>query len=258
MLVAALGSPRADGPQDPLLEARVQYNQRNFDQAIQAAERARELPGQADGADLVAGRAYLERYRQTASTDDLVHAREHLRRINPEGFGLRERVELGIGLGAALYYEGFPGAAAGVFESVLEDSSGLDTGSREGVLDWWASSIDREARPRPDLERQTIYQALLDRMHLEIATNPASTVAAYWIVAAAAGQGDWEAAWGAAQAAWVRAPLMGERGIVLRADVDRLVREGIAPERAKTHARPPDILLTEWEAFKEKWARPSS
>jgi hypothetical protein len=247
-------APSAAQPQDPLIEARVLYNQRDFDRAIAAAEAARELPGQADAADLVAARSLLERYRGSADAEDLTRARERLRRIGAERLGPRERTEYTIGIGATLYFEGSAGAAADVFASVLADGT-LGSDTREGVLDWWASSIDRDARPRLEAERREIYKTLRDRMRVEIGANPASTVAAYWLAAAAAGQGDWEAAWGSAQAAWVRAPFMTDHGVLLRADVDRLVRQAIAPERAKTRAEPPSVLLADWESFKEKWTR---
>jgi hypothetical protein len=123
------------------------------------------------------------------------------------------------------------------------------------VLDWWASAVDREARPRPDIERQALYQKVLDRMEAELVANPASGVAAYWLCAAARGQGDLRAAWDAAQAAWVRAPLTIDRGATLRADLDRLVQRGIVPDRARVLAQPPDVLLKEWERFKEQWEK---
>ena len=42
-----------------------------------------------------------------------------------------------------------------VFDSVLLEPTTLLTGdARERVLDWWASALDREARPRPEIERQ--------------------------------------------------------------------------------------------------------
>ena len=253
LLVATVATAAPEDAKDPLIRARLLYNQREFDQAIAAAEQARAVPGVADSADLVAARAYLERHRESAQADDLISARERLRRINPERLGPSERVEVVIGLGAALYFEGTPGAAAAVFLSILTANDGLEARARDGVLDWWASALDREARPRPDLERQAIYQKILDRAQAEIGSNPASAVAAYWLAAAAAGRSDWEAAWDAAQAAWVRASLTIDHGAMLRADLDRLVQRSIAPERAKMRAQPPEELLAEWESFKEKW-----
>ena len=72
--------------------------------------------------------------------------------------------------------------------------------------------------------------------------------AAYWLAAAARGQGDLQAAWDAAQAGWVRAPLATDRGVTLRGDLDRLMQRGIAPARAKALAQPPDAVRLDWES----------
>ena len=79
--------------------------------------------------------------------------------------------------------------------------------------------------------------------------------AAYWLAAAARAQGDVQAAWDAALAAWVRAPLTLDRGVNLRADIDRLVLRAIVPDRAKVTAQPPETLRQQWEVFKERWTR---
>jgi hypothetical protein len=237
---------------DPLDRARALYNQRQFQAAVNAADEARKLPQQANGADLIAARAYLERFRESSSPDDLVRARERLRGISPDKFSPRERIEFIVGLGETLYFEGSSGAAA-VFESVLVSGGDLADDARERVLDWWASALDQDARPRPEIERQTVYQRVRDRMVLELAANPASGTAPYWAAAAARGQGDLQAAWDAAQAAWVRAPLTHDHGLTLRHDLDVLVQKAIVPERARILGRAPDSLMTEWEAFKAMW-----
>jgi hypothetical protein len=87
----------------------------------------------------------------------------------------------------------------------------------------------------------------------EVGNRPASVAAAYWLAAAARGQGDVQAAWDAAQAGWVRAPL-ASGGAALRADLDRLVLRGLVPDRARVLALPPEALRLEWERFKERWA----
>jgi hypothetical protein len=260
LLFVVLAAPTlaADPPKDPLARARVFYNERLFSEAIAAAEEARGAPERADSADLVAARAYLERYRVSAAEDDLAQARIRLGRIDPKGFNVRERAELIVGLGQALYYDGAPGAAADVFASVLDapsDPGAAGFDGRERVLDWWASSLDRDAQPRPDIERQTIYQKVRDRMRSELGWNPASAVAGYWLSAAARGQGDLQAAWDAAQAAWVRAPLAPDHGAAVRGDLDRLVTRAIAPERARALAQPPEAIREEWEKFKAKWEK---
>ena len=251
--VLALGPGPAWAADDPLAHARLLYNQRQYEAAVRAAEQARMTPARADAADLVAARAYLERFRETAGSDDLTNARDRLRRLDPQKLGPRERAEYVVGLGETLFFEGAFGAAATVFDSVLNSRDALAGDARERVLDWWASAIDREARPRPDIERQGVYQRIRRRMDEELATHPASGAAAYWIAAAARAQGDLQAAWDAAQAGWVRARLATDKGAALRADLDRLVLRAIVPDRAKATAQSPDTLRAEWERFKESW-----
>jgi len=109
-LVAATARPSfAD---DLLARARSLYNQKEFGAAVTAAEQARLTPAHADAADLVAARAYLERYRASAASDDLTNARDRLRRIDPQRFQPRERMEYVVGLGEALYFDNAYGAAA--------------------------------------------------------------------------------------------------------------------------------------------------
>jgi hypothetical protein len=254
LMFTGLPAHAAD-PRDLLARARVLYNQRQFEAAVNAAEEARRNLDRADSADLIAARAYLERFRLSGAPDDLMKARERLRRLTPERFSPRERVEFIIGLGQTLYFDDAPGAAAAVFETVLAAQNGLTTHARERVLDWWASALDRDARPRSDLDRQGVYQRVRDRMAAELVTNPASATATYWSSAAARGQGDLHSAWDAAQAGWVRAPLAPDHGAELRGDLDELVQRAIIPERARILAQPPETLRAEWERFKERWKK---
>src|SRR6185369_4052124 len=115
-LLLARAAAAAD---DPLAKARQLYNARDFEAAIAAAEQARLTASRADAADLVAARAYLERFRESAAPEDLTNARDRLRRLDPERFAPRERTEYLIGLGETLYFDGAFGAAAAVFDSVL-------------------------------------------------------------------------------------------------------------------------------------------
>ncbi len=245
----------AADPRDPLFRARVLYNQRQFEAAIAAADEGQRVPDYADSADLIAARAYLERYRESAAPGDLASARERLRRINAERLGSFERIELIIGLGEALFFDESAGAAADVFESVLTRRDQLDPESRERVLDWWASAVDRQARPRPDIDRQAMYRTILTRMRDELGADPTNAVASYWLAAAARGEGDLQAAWDAAEAGWVRASLARDRGAALRGDLDRLVQSAIVPERSRVLAQPPEVLRAQWEQFKEKWEK---
>jgi hypothetical protein len=255
VLLALSADPlRAADERTALARARQLYNERDYDGAIAAAEQARTSAEHADNADLIASRALLERFRASAMPDDLTQARDRLRRIAPERFNERERLEYVIGLGEALYFDNSPGAAAAVFDTVLEADTPLLDG-RDLVLDWWASAVDEEARPRTEFERQALYQSVRARMREELGRRPSSATAAYWAAAAARGQGDLQGAWDAAMAAWVRAPLTTDQGAALRGDLDRLVQRAIIPERARAIGQPPDTLVQEWEAFKERWNR---
>jgi hypothetical protein len=252
MLVSRSLQAAADS-NDHLATARRLYNLGQFSAAIEAADRARSVPAAADSADLIAARAYLEQFRSSAEPDDLKTARERLRRIDPSRFPGRERTEYLVGVGETLYFEETFGAAASVFASVLPNLSGLSADAREHVLDWWASALDRDARQRPDIERQAIYRRIWDRMSDEVSGNPGSRAACYWLAAAARGEGDLQSAWNAAEAGWLRAPLAADGGTALRGDLELLVLTAIIPERARLLAQPPDVLQHEWEGFKERW-----
>ncbi len=247
------GAAAAQPPGDPIARARALYNQGDFEGALVVAEEARLDPERADSADLIAARAYLERFRMSALPEDLSGARDRLRHLNPGLFGAGERLEFIVGLGEALFFENQPGAAATLFASALDGPTELTPNARERVLDWWASAVDADARPRPDLEQHAIYQQVVARMREELTQNVSSATAAYWLAAAARGQGDLQSAWDAALAGWLRAPLTSDRGASLRGDLDRLVLRAIVPERARMMSQPPERLLAEWEAFKERW-----
>jgi hypothetical protein len=256
---SALAQTPPSGPaaaiKEPLARARALYNEGRFDAAIAATDTARVVPGFANSADLIAARAFLERFRASGAADDLTKARDRLRRLDPQRLGGRERLEFLVGIGQTLFFDEAFGAAADVFGSVLARDGSLPTDARERVLDWWASALDRDARPRSDLERQGVYQKIRDRMTDELAGHPGSASAAYWLSAAARGQGDLQAAWDAAEAGWVRSGLAADRGVSLRADLDRLVLRGIVPDRARALAQPPEALRQDWERFKERWSK---
>jgi hypothetical protein len=252
-ILAGLVVSAAGAADDPLARARLLYNQRQYEAAVTAADQARATPAHADAANLIAARAFLERYRESAVSDDLTSARDRLRGVNPQRFSPRERTEYVVGLGETLFFDGAFGAAANIFDSMLQSRDLIAQDARDRMLDWWASAIDRQARPRPDIERHGAYQGIRVRMGEELAAHPASGAAAYWLAAAARAQGDLQSAWEAVQSAWVRAPLAVDGGTALRADLDRLVLRAIVPDRAKATAQPPEVLRAEWERFKEKW-----
>lgn len=243
---------------DALAEARRLYNLAQYEPAERAAREAmRTTP---DSARVVLGRVRLERYRQSADPQDLAEARMALRMVDPRPLQPNERVELTIGLAEGLYLEDRFGAAAELFEGTIESSVALGPAAHERVLDWWASALDRMAQARPVGERSPIYDRVIERMEREIAREPGSTPAGYWLAAAARGTGNLDRAWAAAIAGWVRASLARDRGAALRADLDRLVVQAIVPERAskmatRDRAQTVTGMLSEWESFKASWAR---
>ena len=259
VLVAILmASVSLDATREDLARARTLFNERKFDQAIVAAELARKTPDTADAAAIVLARAHLERYRQVADPADLGAARAALGSANVEKLGTPDRAEYLIGLGGSLFLEDDFGAAAEIFESAIEIAPAAGDGAREAVLDWYGSAMERWAAPYTTTRRAAMLERLVRRMELEQAKNPGSRAAAYWLVAALRAQGETDRAWQAAIAAWVRAPLAGVRSIALRADIDRLVREGIIPDRGKDAAEADragreTALRAEWELLKQKW-----
>jgi hypothetical protein len=251
---------------DPLIEARRLYNLGQYETAERLAREAAAIPARTDAARVVLGRIQLERYRQSANPRDLQIARESLRMVDAAALDAAERVELTIGLAEALYFEERYGAAAQLFESVRQRSSLLGPAAHERVLDWWATSVDRQAQARQPDERAALYAPVLDRMNEEIAEYPGSTAAGYWLAAAARASGDIERAWHAALAGWLRAALADDRGTALRADLDRLVNQAIIPERAAKAAKgdsakadlvkeAQNAMVAEWDAFKKAWSK---
>jgi hypothetical protein len=103
-------------------------------------------------------------------------------------------------------------------------------------------------------------------MNEEIAEYPGSTAAGYWLAAAARASGDTERAWHASHAGWLRASLADDRGVALRADLDRLVTQAIIPERAAKTVKGEQnkvdqikdaqaAMVADWEAFKKAWSK---
>jgi hypothetical protein len=256
MLTLAVLAPERDA----LSRAREFYNLRQYDAAIKAAEEARRVPAAMDVASLILGRAYLERFRDRRDAMDLTEARAALMRVNPAKLSSRDSVELVIGLGETLYFDGQFGAAAELFEVALATPGGVEGGARDGLLDWWADSLDRHAAAGAST-RESAYRRMLHRTEEETQREPRSIAASYWLVVAAHGVGDSDRAWDAAIAAWVRAPDVSARAIELRADLDRYVNQVIIPERARRptpaeEAARGSALRAEWEALKQQWRTP--
>ena len=219
---------------------------------------AASVPALMSSARLVMGRSRLERYRNSTEVRDLESARNDLRAVNPARLTPRERIELQVGFGELLFVEHRFGASAEMLDPIVGASATLAPDAHERALDWWATALDRQAQALPGTERAPVYRRITERMEEELRRESSSTPAAYWLAASARASGDLDRAWAAASAGWVRAVLAADHGAALRADLDRLVTEGIIPDRA---ARAPareryDIaasLAAEWDAFKKMW-----
>lgn len=245
---------------DPLTEARRLYNLGDYDAAARYAREALRNVATADGARLVLGRVHLELYRQTADQADLVEAREALKSIDATALDDTERVELLVGLGQHLFLEDRYGIASESFERAIDSSTVLGPAAHERVLDWWATALDRLALSRPRDARQGIYARIVARMETELASDPSSGPAAYWLPAALRGSGELDRAWDTARAGWITAMIGRDYGAALRADLDRLTLQGIIPERAmRLQPREPatagGVMRSEWEALKARWSR---
>jgi hypothetical protein len=242
-----------------LAKARAMYNEGRYADAIEIASLVRSNPPDASAANLVIGRSYLEQFRSMSNPADLDAAREALALVNVATLSVGDETELLIGLAETLFLEESFGAAAELFGSLLDRPVDGGLTPRERLLDWWATSIDREAQRRHSFDRAPLYAQVLERMHDELEQSPSSATAAYWIVVGARLTGALERAWDLAVASWVRAPLTRDRAAALRADLDRLVTEALIPERAHQLAGPresataAEALLTEWTRVKERW-----
>lgn len=251
--VAPAFATRAD-----LARARTLYNLRQFDGAILAALAAQKTPATADAATVVLARAHLERYRERVDPADLSAARAALGTVRVVGLDARDNIDFLMALGEALFFEDEYGAASQLFESGLDGAFAVGPVAGEAMLDWWGSAVERHADALDRDLRTEGFGRLHDRMALHLARRPSSAAAAYWVVVGARGAGDPAGAWDAAIAGWVRARLASARSAALRADLDKLVMEGIIPDRVRT--APPDKraqmesdLRAEWAVVKERW-----
>jgi hypothetical protein len=245
---------------EQLAEARRLYNLGQYDAAERAARDAAANVATIDGARVVLGRIHLERYRRSIDPADLAAARAALGATDTRALDARERVELAVGLAEALYFEERFGAAAELFESAFGGAAALGPAAQERLLDWWATALDRLAQTLQGPERTAIFDRIAARMGRELDADPGSTPAGYWVVAAARGRGDLDRALDAAAASWVRAIYASDRGLALRADLDRLVVQAILPERAARQSAKEQktalaAMLADWDAFKERWSR---
>jgi hypothetical protein len=260
-LFAVLVAGAAEAAQDPradLARALALYNERRFDQAIDAAIAARKSPETQDAAVVVLARAHLERYRESVDPADLSAAREALGAVRATAIEPRVRLEYLLALGQALFLEDEFGAAANLFASAVTAARAMDSELAEALVDWWGSAVERQADTLGPEERKALFETLVTDMRREQAANPESAAATYWLAAALRGAGDAMGAWNAATAGWVRARLAGARSAGLRADLDKLVLQGVIPDRvrhlpAADRAGAESQLRADWELVKERW-----
>jgi hypothetical protein len=263
MWALALLWPAAAAAQNDLERARALHNAGQFDDSIAAAEAAKHRQSVAPSATLIAARARLERFRKNADARDLATARADLASLNPQLLAPQETIEWQIGLGTALFLENQPGAASEMFTTVLPTArERLTAGEFDKLLEWWASTLSRVAESQAGDARKHAYAAMLSAVRDELARDPFSRPTAYWVVVAARGAGDFDAAWNAALAGWVRAGDHPE-GVTLRTDLDRFVTQTLIPERAQArtgqrldaHATANEIetMTGEWRAAIARW-----
>jgi hypothetical protein len=249
----------------PLMRARQAYNAGEFDAAIAAATDARRTPAAAAPANVVYARALLERFRLQSDGADLVAAHDALMLVDPMRLSAAERLDYTVALAITTYFEGRPGVAAELLETLLDGaatSSSSLLGDRRALFDWWATAADRAAQLAPDLGKHDFYLRIVRRSEAELARDAASIPAGYWLAAGARGAGDLDRAWHAAIAAWIRSRTNGRRDIA-RADLDDLVTSAIIPERARAlekgdaatrdHTALIAAMRAEWEQIKIAW-----
>jgi hypothetical protein len=253
-LVMAVVLAAAPVDRDTVAKARELYNQGDYAAAIALAATATSDPAQADAAALVIARSHLERYRDGENPDDLTQGRTALRAIDPGHLSARDRREFLVGLGVSQFFDGHVGSAAELFESAFNaDGSASD----ERLLDWWATALDRLAQHSES--KDPTYERILTRMEEDLRRVPSSTVAPYWIVVALRNLGEFDRAWDAAEAGWLRASLGGLNANHLRSELDRFVTEVLIPERA-AHSASTGAPITEasmrdeWTALRTEWS----
>jgi hypothetical protein len=185
-------------------------------------------------------------------------ARVALSSVHAAALPAREQVELIIGMGQTLFYGDVFGGAAELFDTALGRVQLLSDRDRWLLLDWWATSLDRQAQLLPPDRRSAVYERMAARMEAELRLDPGNGPANYWLVVATRGTGDVVRAWDAAVAGWVRASLNPESVTAIRADIDRLVTEALAIElgRSRGGPEPQDAIAAtraDWELVKSQW-----
>ncbi len=246
----------ADPPS--LVQAHSLYNIGDFEGAILAVAALERQPATMDAAALLVGRARLEQYRQSSDATVLEAARVALSSVRASTLPAREQVELLIGMGQTLYFGDVFGGAAELFDTALGRSELLSDRDRSSLLDWWATSLDRQAQLLPPDRRPSVFDRIAARMDAELREDPGNGPANYWLIVGTRGGGDIVRAWDAAVAGWVRASLNPRTTMAVRADIDRLVTEALVIElgRSRGGPEPQDAIAAtraDWELVKSQW-----
>jgi len=257
LVVALVSGARPAAAQD-LNRVHALYNEGRYAEAIDAATQAQAVPATRQAAGVALARAHLERYRDAGDPTDVLAARAALSAVQAAALTVRGRIDYSFGLGQALFFENDIGAAAELFASVTPQAWAVDPALGEAMADWWGSAVERQADGQPSEVRRARFLWLAERMRDELAAHPTAAAPAYWVAAALRGAGEPERAWDAAVAGWVRAPLSGVSAASLRADLDRLVLEGIIPDLAAARpqaeaAAAASQWRAEWTLVRQRW-----
>ena len=147
---------------------------------------------------------------------------------------LATRLEYLLALGQALFLEDEFGAAASLFASAVVPARALDPALRESFVDWWGSAVERQADVAgAEFRAGPVQRPRACACEPSWAAAPNPQPPSTGRPPRSGAPGDSSAAWDAAIAGWVRARLAGERSASLRADLDKLVLQGIIPDRVR-------------------------
>ena len=262
--VLALFSARTAAAQNPLERARTLYNEARYEEAIAAATEAAKRPAVVPSATLVIARSRLERFRTMGDASELKTARTELVSIDRQNLGPQEVIEWQIGVATVLFLENQFGPAAEMLTSALETAhERLAPAEYEKLLEWWGTSMTRLAETLTGDARKRLYEQFQDDARRELERNPLSRPATYWTIVALRGAGQFDAAWNAAIAGWIRAGAHDE-GRQLRADLDSFVKQTLIPERAqartgqrsdaKATVAESGSLAEEWRVITARWS----
>ncbi len=256
LCVFVLVYPGVAVAQGDLKRARTLYNSGQFDEAIEVASALRTRQELAPSATLIIARSRLERFRRAADPKDLATARQELISLSPGTLAPQEAIEWQIGLGTALFLEDQVGPAAEMFRAVIPSARArLSQPEFEKLLEWWGTTMSRLAESLAGEARRQAYETFQNDVRLELERNPLSGSGMYWMIVSSRGAGDFDGAWNAAVAGWIRAGAQGD-GRQLRAEIEVFVSQTLIPERAQAQTGQrldSKATLTEIAALQEQW-----